>query len=424
MPPPTHVPDRSPPDRSVEVDRSRLPNIVMLIFEATSYRATSLDPSGPPSTPFMKLMATRGFEAKSMRAVIPHTSKSVYSALCGRYPAMQHQILESADDYPMRCLAAILGDSGYRSAFFQSADGCFEDRPRLVANMGFDEFYAFQDVTPPPEPLGYLAGDDLPAVANALHWARAKTDPFFLVVLTSATHHPYQLPTRMTDRAAGVAKLPVTSRYLMMVSDIDRLLFGLVQGLAEAGRDENTIFVAFGDHGESFGDHGGWQHDNIYTEEGLRVPFVIQAPGRIAPGSVQEQERSLIDVAPTLLDLADIPYVADRFEGRSLLEPAAEPVRRYFACWYTDTCVGYVKDGVKAVLFPSARSWLTYDLVADPQERRAQIEPAAWRPEMRQVKQWYEERRYAEDALTWSPRDLFGAWHCEPRSGECRSIRR
>ncbi len=232
----------------------------------------------------MKLMATRGFEAKSMRAVMPHTSKSLFSALCGRYPAMQHQILESADDYPMRCLAAILGDSGYRSAFFQSADGSFEDRPRLVANMGFDEFYAFQDVAPPPEPLGYLAGDDLPAVANALHWARAKTDPFFLVVLTSATHHPYQLPSRMTDRAAGAAKLPVTSRYLMMVSDIDRLLGGLVQGLAEAGRAENTIFVAFGDHGESFGDHGGWQHDNIYNEEGLRVPFVIQAAGRIAPG--------------------------------------------------------------------------------------------------------------------------------------------
>jgi hypothetical protein len=419
---PSGLPDPSPPPASPRAAVGAQ-NVLVVILEATARRATSLDPQGPTNTPTLVALARESLEAEWMRAVVPHTTKSLVSIFCGRYPATRQRIVETADNYPSRCLPAILEDNGWSTAFFQSADGRFEQRPRLASRMGFGHFVAWQDIEPPTPPLGYLAADDRGLVAPLVAWIREQRGPFFAAVLTSATHHPYELPPWLGERTGATADHDPVQRYAALIHGEDVMLGEIVHALDGDGRTRDTILVVFGDHGEAFGEHGGFQHDNIYTEEGLRVPFLIRAPGRVAPGVIREP-RSLIDVAPTILELLGIPYGADRFDGRALSVTEPPGSRRRFACWYDETCHGFVEGRHKLAVLPGSRSWLVFDLLEDPRESRPLIDPPEWAAAVEDSTRWYEAHRYDHSSLVWEGSILYdGRWPCDGKNGACRSIR-
>jgi arylsulfatase A-like enzyme len=79
---------------------------------------------------------------------------------------------------------------------------------------------------------------------------------------------------------------------------------------------KNAIVVVTSDHGEEFRDHGGLAHGNSLYNETIRVPLIIVGPG-VVGGRVVDENVSLVDIAPTLLDLLDLPP-EPLFEGRSL----------------------------------------------------------------------------------------------------------
>lgn len=73
------------------------------------------------------------------------------------------------------------------------------------------------------------------------------------------------------------------------------------------GTRRPTIVVFFSDHGEAFGEHGYYGHDNVMWEEVLRVPVVIWAPGRVPAGAVVTVPTQTVDLYPTLVSLAGLP---------------------------------------------------------------------------------------------------------------------
>ena len=79
----------------------------------------------------------------------------------------------------------------------------------------------------------------------------------------------------------------------------------------------NTIVILLSDHGEEFGEHnGGFLHSQMYDET-LHVPLIIRHPGY--PGGTRIEDRvSLIELAPTILDMLSIPG-GGKFSGESLL---------------------------------------------------------------------------------------------------------
>ena len=72
------------------------------------------------------------------------------------------------------------------------------------------------------------------------------------------------------------------------------------------------------DHGEMLGDHGLVAKGCRFYEGLVRVPLIFSWPGQIESGLVSDALVELIDIAPTLLELAGIPAPA-RMQGRSLL---------------------------------------------------------------------------------------------------------
>jgi arylsulfatase A-like enzyme len=169
------------------------------------------------------------------------------------------------------------------------------------------------------------------------------------------------------------------------VAYVDSELGRLLDGLKALGLDSNTLIVLTADHGEEFLDHGGFEHGHTLYEELLHVPLVFRLPGLVPSGRVVSQNAGLVDVAPTLCELAGIP-TPPSFHGQSLVnalqgrERPDRPLLAHGNFWGPPLSSWRAGDW-KLILTPGADGVETaelFDLASDPLERE---NLAARRPE-------------------------------------------
>ncbi len=110
--------------------------------------------------------------------------------------------------------------------------------------------------------------------------------------------------------------------YYGLCSFVDDLVGRIVKGLEDTGQMDHTVLIFTSDHSECLGDRGIWTKMVMY-EEAVNVPLIIAGPG-IAPG-VRRDPVSLIDLYPTILELAEVPCPCTP-HARSLLA-ASDPDR-------------------------------------------------------------------------------------------------
>ncbi|MGH2460798.1 MAG: choline-sulfatase [Chloroflexota bacterium] len=178
--------------------------------------------------------------------------------------------------------------------------------------------------------------------------------PWFLCVSYTHPHDPYVATPEYWDRYAGIdLTLPADpppgyrphpadiwvntyhgvdrvaltredvylSRrgYYASTSYVDDRLGELWSELARLGLDRSTVVIFTSDHGDQCGEHGMW-FKRIHREWATRVPLIVAGPG-IAPGRRVDENVSLVDLYPTLLDLAGLtmpPDLPHRLDGHSL----------------------------------------------------------------------------------------------------------
>ncbi|WP_256545635.1 sulfatase-like hydrolase/transferase [Halobellus inordinatus] len=80
----------------------------------------------------------------------------------------------------------------------------------------------------------------------------------------------------------------------------------LVETLRAQGQWEDTVFVLFGDHGDSFGDGGVFGHQYFVHNSIIRVPSLVRDPTGTLESGVVESLVSLVDLYPTILSLSDV----------------------------------------------------------------------------------------------------------------------
>jgi arylsulfatase A-like enzyme len=121
--------------------------------------------------------------------------------------------------------------------------------------------------------------------------------------------------------------------YRAEIAYLDEQIADLRDALVRAGEWEDTVLVVVGDHGENVGDHGMMDHQYCLYDTLLHVPFVVHG-GAFEDGGDVDDLASLVDLLPTLLDVADVDAADAReeFQGRSLHPDAdAEPPEQVFA---------------------------------------------------------------------------------------------
>ena len=141
-----------------------------------------------------------------------------------------------------------------------------------------------------------------------------------------------------------------------------------------------AIVILTADHGEEFDEHGGRYHGTTLYDEQIRVPLIIAVPG--VPPHVVRGPVELVDLAPTVLGLLDIP-VPVRMRGTDLGPWLASPpapddrLAPAFAEVDEQRMVASARD--KLICDVAKGFCAYYDLVADPGERRnlAEAQPGA-----------------------------------------------
>jgi len=104
--------------------------------------------------------------------------------------------------------------------------------------------------------------------------------------------------------------------YLGQVSYFDEKVGALVEELRRQGMADDTVVLVCSDHGDMHGEHGMWFKRTFY-DESTRVPLIAVKPG--APGGrVVPQAVSLVDLFPTILDLAGAPIPESGLDGHSV----------------------------------------------------------------------------------------------------------
>src|SRR5699024_1400576 len=108
--------------------------------------------------------------------------------------------------------------------------------------------------------------------------------------------------------------------YYAAVSYIDDHVGRILERLESLGLRENTVVIVTSDHGDMLGEKGLWFKMSPY-EHSPRVPLIVHGPDHLVPTGRYANPVSLLDLMPTLLELAGAPPRADEPpRGRSLLE--------------------------------------------------------------------------------------------------------
>ncbi|VGO13428.1 Arylsulfatase [Pontiella desulfatans] len=106
--------------------------------------------------------------------------------------------------------------------------------------------------------------------------------------------------------------------YYGSVSYMDRMVGRVLDELDRLGLRENTIIVFVSDHGYLLGEHNAWAKSKLW-EESTRVPLIISAPGQSASAVECDHFVELVDLYPTVVELAGLPADTGT-QGLSLAE--------------------------------------------------------------------------------------------------------
>ena len=416
------------------------PSIVLISLD--TLRPDHLSGYGAPrgTSPTLDTIAAGGAVFTTARCQSSGTLTSHLSLLTSLYPGHFRITRSDGENDTMFSTSLRLPDGVVTLAEALRAHGydtaAFTGGGFVGARYGFDQgFEVFDENRSRFEGLWLT----LPRLRTYLESRADSEAPLFLFVHTYDIHEPYRVPGPIGKRysygtfdelALSVGYRPVPSvlnerldelhpaiarevedQYDNGIRFADLLVYRLLRTLEGFGLGKDAIVVVLSDHGEEFLEHGRFNHGPTVYEELARVPLILSGPG-VPARQVVPVPVALIDVAPTLLELAGAP-AEPQFAGRSLTgllggadppQPAAPgtPPPATAADFRARPVLldvpdrnagvrGVVRDGWKLILRSAAAPPELYDLVADPRERRNlapdTADMAARHEEMRRLQQ-------------------------------------
>ncbi len=232
-----------------------------------------------------------------------------------------------------------------------------------------------------------------PFCTTRAYWDRYEGADIPMPEAPPADHQPHEVDD-WVDTFHGLKQRPMTEEdirtarrgYLGSISYIDDKLKDMVDALDTFGMRENTIVIFVSDHGEMIGEHGH-VFKRTHYEWSVRVPLIVSVPGQEAKGERITKVVSLVDLFPTLLDMAglEIPAGLDGQSVLPLVHGQQEDWPDEMICENlgegTWRPVRQIRRGRYMYVYVHGAPPLLYDLEADP----GQWVNLAGRPELAEV---------------------------------------
>jgi len=218
-----------------------------------------------------------------------------------------HADADEPDGRAARRLAALIAEPRARPFFI--AAGFNKPHLRWVAPRRYFDLYPPASIRWPAAPADDWS--DIPEIAVA------RRAPRFAGALLPGPLEPDDL------RAQAIAG------YQAAVSFMDAQVGVLMDALDRRRLWARTVVVFTSDHGFHLGEHGGLWRKNTLYEECTRVPLIVVAPGLRQPGQPSVRVVELVDLYPTLVELAGLtaPGPLDGVSLRPLLDDPAATVK-------------------------------------------------------------------------------------------------
>jgi lipoteichoic acid synthase len=363
--------------RLVWTSRTERRNVVLVHLE--SIRARSVTPYNQKlkSTPFLDELAKKSLLVERAYTIIPNSLKASISVNCGIEPSLRAAVEAEPGGIPAPCLACLLKGQGYRTVFFQSATQKFMYFGDHAKDFGYEEYYPLESMdTEGFERSNYFGYEGEVMLKPSEEWLKNHGGkPFVAEYLTSTGHHDYFPPTRYKHK--DLVEDDKLNRYLNSVRYLDFFVKNLIEQYKKLGLYENTIFIIFGDHGEGFGEHGRYVHEDNPYEESLKIPLIIHAPWRFQQGERAEELSNLTDILPTVLDLLGYEVQGGKYPGYSLLRPLPEDRTLFFSCTNREKCLASIKGHKKYIHHYGDQPDEYFDLSEDPLEKRNLLDERA-----------------------------------------------
>ncbi|MCH2170878.1 sulfatase [Myxococcota bacterium] len=314
------------------------PNFIVVVVD--TLRADRVDGSTTaPPTPHFDALRSRAASFDHAYATAPWTLPSLASLFTSQRGSSHKVVLWGMPLPPDHLsLTEVLRQANYTT-------GAWMTNVLFGPDTGFQQGFDQYQVVWSPAARTPVAKDLFPNAdasrvnRQALEWIdrhrrEDPTSPFFVYLHYMEPHTPYRCPPRAGEPCRQRARAlngrlhneqwdfetkerrEINNLYRAEVRRADTALGVLMAGLERRGLLEDTWLIVTSDHGEQLGEGGIYLHGKSLDAQEIRVPLIFRGPD--TRRQMIQTPVSLIDVAPTVLDLANIP-IPTTFEGRSLV---------------------------------------------------------------------------------------------------------
>ncbi|MGE4605468.1 MAG: sulfatase [Myxococcota bacterium] len=324
---------------AVSASAAERPNIVLITIDTLRADHCSAYGYANETTPALQRLASAGARFETAYAPTSETAPSHASIFTGLYP-VSHGLIKNGLSLSQEheTLAETLLANGYQTAAFVSS---FVLKGKFGWSQGFssyrDDFDASGATTKFESWEGHRVdeafdqrGDVTTRAVTRWLWERDRDRPFFVFVHYFDPHSPYEPPIEFEQKFELPAPGEVGSvraradwrrlvrRYDGEIAFVDQEIGRLLDVLDREGLSDGTLVVVTADHGEGLMDHRFMLHGIDVYQESVLVPLLFRWPEKIAAGQLHSAPVELVDLVPTILDLAGV-------EARSDLASPDEP---------------------------------------------------------------------------------------------------
>ncbi|MCX5496703.1 arylsulfatase [Kaistia dalseonensis] len=388
------------------------PNIVYIVSDDQGWKDVGYHGS-PIHTPNIDELAATGARMEQFYAQ-PMCTPTRAALMTGRYPfryGLQTAVIASNHTYGLSTeewlLPQALKEAGYETAIVGKWHLGHADPKYWPRQRGFDHQYGpligeidyfthkqhgvidwYRDNKQVDEP-GYsttLLGNDAVQLIEGHDTAK----PLYLYLTFNAAHTPYQAPQDYLDQYKTIED-PSRQAYAAQITAMDDQIGRVVAALDEKGMRDNTLIVFQSDNGGTnnpmFAGEGDMSKIKIPVdngpyrdgkaslyEGGTRVISLANWPGKIKPGTVVDGMIHVVDMYPTLVDLAGGKFDKNKpLDGVDVWPAIAEgaPSPRTEIIYNIEPFRAGVREGDWKLIWrtPLPQSVELYNIADDPYEK-------------------------------------------------------
>ena len=345
------------------------PNFLVILADDLGYGDVSaFRPGADVRTPNIDRLAAEGMLFTTMRANCTVCSPTRAALMTGRYadrvgvPGLVRTGAAETWGYldpKVPTIAALLHGAGYHTGIVGKWNLGLES-PNTPTERGFDFFHGFlgdmmdsytthlrqghnymRRNLEPDNPAGHATEIFTSWAIEYLRERAVAKQPFFLYLAYNAPHFPIEPPAAWLEKVKqrAPAMEAKRARNVALVEHFDDGVRQVLAALQATGLEQNTLVFFTSDNGGSLPhaqNNDPWRDGKqSHYDGGLRVPFIVRWPGKVAAGARTDYAGLTFDVAATCLELAGLRRPAE-WDAVSLLPilrggpPPGQPRELYF----------------------------------------------------------------------------------------------